>query len=80
MMFLECGLARTRSAVAQLRMYVLHSLPNDLWFVFDLCVVTYKPYLGQVVALMPVGLRRVAAFSSYSFVHRRMLRESLLQV
>ena len=40
----------------------------------------YKPYLGQVVALMPVGLRRVAAFSSYSFVHRKMLWESLLQV
>ena len=36
-MFLECGLARTGSAVAQLRMYVLHSLPSDLWFVFDLC-------------------------------------------
>ena len=73
MMFLECGLPRTGSAVAQLRMYVLHSLPSDLWFVFDLCVVMYKPYLGQVVALMPVGLRRVAAFSSYSFVHRKML-------
>lgn len=73
MMFLECGLLRTGSVVAHLRMYILHSLPNDLWFVFDLCVVMYKPYLGQVVALMPVGLRRVAAFSSYSFVHRRML-------
>jgi len=79
-MFLECGLPRTGSAVAQLRMYVLHSLPSDLWFVFDLCVVMYKPYLGQVVALMPVGLRRVAAFSSYCFVHRKMLWESLLQV